>query len=158
MLDRYGHGQRLIDLESKLNEEAKRSIEKIRTTAQELEALAIKHGAELPVPRILEWTGHCKQEGMPKYSMLMTMSLGPDGKIAGTLEWPESNITKFEGEISKDKVSFVETQILSGSGIGIPCHYEATISGDVMRGTGDYQGHKTSFEIQLSSGNREVLK
>lgn len=97
----------------------------------------------------VEWRGSCTQPNMKPYPMIMQIAVGHDNEISGTINWPTLNnsTTRFSGTIDGTKVRFVETELLSGSEIGIPCVYDGDLLGDTIAGTCIYQDIQGAFSV-----------
>ncbi len=158
--DVFGKTQEAIAAHKQLQQNYSKAIDEVRFTYHEVEKIAVGYGAELPPALTIEWSGSCTQPGKGEYPMKMTMNVSPNGEISGTIHWPELNnsFTRFTGKISKRKVAFTENELLSGSGIGIPCNYSAIVDDGVMNGTATFQGQTARFSVKATAGNTEILK
>jgi len=97
------------------------------------------------------WRGTGAQPDMAPYPMVMSITQ-KGNEITGTINWPtlRNSTTRFIGTINGSKVRFVETELISGSGIGIPCVYEGELLGNTIAGTCVYADQKATFSVSLS--------
>ncbi|MBM4070261.1 MAG: hypothetical protein FJ271_15095 [Planctomycetes bacterium] len=100
-----------------------------------------------------EWRGMCAQPNFAPYPMIMSMSATKGSEISGTIHWPtlRNSTTRFSGTIYGTKVRFVETELLSGSGIGIPCIYEGDVLGNTIAGTCIHAEQKATFSVSMAA-------
>ena len=143
---------------------------RIRRSFETVQDIAIAHGAKLPPPRYIEWKGTCSQEGLGEYPMHMTMEVGPNGQVIGTLHWKTLNdsTTKFRGKIQNGRLTFTENELLStggygidwltGNGVVLPVDYEAHVSGSTMSGTATHKNLTAEFSAEVSSGAPAILE
>jgi hypothetical protein len=88
------------------------------------------------------WEGICTETAQevlarPQYKMKLTIETIDGGNISGTVVYPEfgNATTRFEGTVSDDRLSFTETEQISGDDtVGLGGLYAARIRGDRMRG------------------------
>ena len=152
MLDPFGKAEEGLAAQRQLRSNYEKATTAVRDTFHRVEEIAVAHGATLPKQEsgaAMEWRGSCAQPNMEPYPMIMQMTIGQDNKISGTVNWPTLNnsTTRFTGTIDGTTVRFVETQLLSGSGIGIPCVYEGDLLGNTIAGTCVYADQQASFSV-----------
>jgi hypothetical protein len=88
------------------------------------------------------WEGTCtetaaEEVAVPQYKMKLTILTREGDDITGTVVYPEFDnaTTKFEGTVNADRLSFTETEQLSGEQpVGLGSLFTARIRGDRMRG------------------------
>lgn len=86
------------------------------------------------------WAGTITNPGIPTYSMILQIEENNGSAISGTISYGLYNMrTRFSGSISGSHVQFTEYEVIQGPA-GVPCYYEATLSGNTMSGTLTYMG------------------
>ncbi len=95
-----------------------------------------------------EWAGTCAQPDMGPYPMIMSITKKGD-EISGTIKWPtlRNSTTQFTGTIAGTKVRFVETELIEGSNVGVPCIYEGDLLGNTIAGTCTYTNLRGTFFV-----------
>jgi hypothetical protein len=125
----------------------------IKDTFYEVERAALKYGVQKTIRNVestsSEWRGTCAQPNMAPYPMIMTVSRQHGNEISGTIHWPtlRNSTTRFSGTIIGTKVRFVETELIAGDGVGIPCVYEGDLLGNTMAGICAYAGENGTFSV-----------
>lgn len=158
MLDPFGKANEAIASQKQLRANYQRASDQIRDTFHRVEELAVSYGASLSqkhcsndsVANIKgEWRGTCAQSNMAPYPIVMLISTQNGTEISGTINWPtlRNSTTRFNGTINGNNVRFVETELIVGSGIGIPCIYEGELLGKTIVGTCVYAGQKALFAV-----------
>jgi serine/threonine protein kinase len=74
------------------------------------------------------------------------------GEVVGKIEWPKENaVSKIEGRVSNDSLTFTETESLRGN-IQIGTSYELKVKDDgTLAGTWSYDSNKTQYRGCLGS-------
>jgi hypothetical protein len=73
-----------------------------------------------------------------RYPMIMHIDTYDGYGVSGTLHWPtlRDSRTRFRGTFNSDNEwEFVEYELLQGSGIVLPAHFKAKLTGETMIGT-----------------------
>jgi hypothetical protein len=98
-------------------------------------------------------TWKCEYEiGGQKRTSTLTIKKDAD-KLEGTMSWPDQKETKLKDVKLKDKdLTFSAERVFMDN--KIPIDYKLTITGDKLKGKGtsDFGGNKTEFDIE---GKRE---
>lgn len=97
------------------------------------------------------WRGTGAQPDMSPYPMVMSITQ-KGNEITGTINWPTLGncTTRFTGTITGTKIQFVETELIQGTGVGIPCSYQGGLLGNTIAGTCVYAGINGTFSVTIN--------
>ena len=112
--------------------------------------LMVSCGEEPNIAAGTTWRGKCAQPDQQPYPMIMRVRERDGRSFSGTLRWPtlRNSKTRFTGSITADgHLRFVETEVISGSGIAIPAVYEGRLHGATISGTARYAEKKATYYV-----------